>query len=404
MSPFRYKALAADGSVINGHIDAMNEIAVATRVREFGLIPLSVSALRENWISGLLPKIDRRQFSYRKLNIACQELTALLSAGVDLERALSILQRLGDLGGLQKAFSAVHIRVREGSTFGDALAAEQFPPFLVSGVRAGEGAGSLEATLRRLSDYIARRVAVNDAVVSSLLYPAILLVVAGFSVLFILVFVLPEFKPLFDEAGRTLPLPTRIVMGFGDLIRDYWWLWILLVGAGIVASWRAVQNPHQRLKIDGGLLLLPVLGRLISGIELERFGRTLGTLVANGVDLASAVPVAKDVIGNRVLRNAVAQSGIGLREGGEFAERLAVSGLIPSVMIDLIRIGEETGHLDEMLLKQADLDEQRIRHSVDRLLALLVPGLTILLGLFVGALIASIVTAILSLNELALPR
>jgi general secretion pathway protein F len=227
-------------------------------------------------------------------------------------------------------------------------------------------------------------VAIRDAVVSALLYPAILLTVAGFSILFILIFVLPEFKPLFDEAGRTLPWPTRIVMGLGDFIREFWWALAIMSGLGATFVWRTLEKPEQRLRIDHLLLRLPVFGRLLSAIELERFGRTLGTLLANGVDLASAVPVAKDVIGNRALQSAVAESATGLREGGEFAERLAATQLFPVVMLDLIRIGEETGHLDEMLLRQADLDEQRTRHAVDRLLALLVPALTILLGLFVG--------------------
>lgn len=404
MTAFRYKALTAKGAVVGGVIEADSEFAVVARIRGIGHIPLSTSSARANRFTNLFPHFDRNKFSHRKLTIACQELTALLSAGVDLERALSILERLGDLGDLQKSFSAVHTHVREGATFGDALATEQFPPFLVSAVRAGESSGNLESGLRRLSDYLTRSAAIRDAVTSALFYPAILLAVAGVSIVFILVFVLPEFKPLFDEAGKGLPWSTQILMDSGDFLRRFWWAFLTVAVAIVALARRAFQQPHQRLRFDRLTLRIPVLGRLLSGIELERFSRTLGTLLANGVDLASAVPVAKDVIGNRVLRSAVEASGTGLREGGEFAERLASAHLFPPVMLDLIRIGEETGHLDEMLLKQADLAEQRTRHAVDRLLALLVPGMTILLGLFVGGLIASIVTAILSLNELALPR
>jgi general secretion pathway protein F len=406
MTAYRYRAIATSGSLVTGIIDLPNEADVVAHVRGLGHYPVSASVATANRLGSWLATLEKRDgISYRRLSVATQELATLLQAGLDLERALGFLEKLGDLGPLQKRFAAVRADVRDGASLADALAAERvFPRFFVNTIRAGELGGSLETTLQKLSQYLARTVAVRESIASALVYPVILLVTAGLSIVFILIFVLPEFQPLFQEAGRVLPWPTRIVMALGDFVRTFWWLIaITLFGSALIFR-RLLRKPEFRQKLDRRLLGLPVLGTLLLAIDIERFSRTLGTLLANGVTLATALPLAKDVVANRVLAAAIADSASGLREGDAFADRLQQPGVFPEVTIDLIRVGEETGKLDEMLLRQADLDEQRIRHSVDRLLAIMVPALTILLGLMVGGLIASLLTAILGINDLALPR
>ena len=174
--------------------------------------------------------------------------------------------------------------MRDGATFGDALAHEDlFPPFYVNMVRAGEMGGTLEKTLSRLADYLSRTVAVREAVTSALVYPIILLVTAGLSIVIILTFVLPELQPLFAESGHALPWPTRAIMGLSDIVRGYWWLFVALaVGAGVGVR-AALARPEMRLKIDRALLALPLIGETLRAMEVERFCRTLGTLVGNGV-------------------------------------------------------------------------------------------------------------------------
>jgi general secretion pathway protein F len=310
---------------------------------------------------------------------------------------------LREAGALGATFAKVRARVRDGGSFADALSDDaRIPKFYVSMARAGEMGGALELALKRAADYLARSLQVREAIISALVYPIILLASAGVSIIVILTFVLPEFEPLFAEAGRSLPLPTRIVMGIGNAFRDYWWLLVLTT----VGSWlwlrRALTRPVFRQKFDGGLLRIPLFGPLLAEIEIERFSRTLGTLLANGVALPNALALSRDVLWNREIAAVVAAAATSLREGESLAGQLSQSDLFPSVALDLIQIGEETGKLDEMLLRQADLDEQRIRHKVDRLIALLVPALTIALGLIVAGLIASILVAILSVNDLAL--
>jgi general secretion pathway protein F len=405
MAQFQYEAMTGSGAVVKGVLDAASKEAVIAQLRTRGLYPLKASARDEGGLLGrILPalKIGGRP-SLRALAMATQELATLLKAGLELDRALGILTGLADIGSLRAPFEAARNRVRDGSSFAEALAVDPvFPKFYVSMVRAGEHGGALEITLQRLTDYLLRRLAIRESVTSALIYPAILLLTAGMSIIVILVFVLPEFEPLFADAGKALPLPAQIVMGMGNAVRSYGWLFILLVVAGVILFRNALRRPEFRLKWDGFVLRLPVLGDLLAAIDIERLMRTFGTLLANGVPAPTALNLSKDVLSNTVLAGAVKDAAASLREGERLAQRLARAKVFPPTTLDLIQIGEESGKLDEMLLRQADLDEMRIRHKIDRALALLVPCLTILLGLVVAGLIASMMVAILSVNDLAL--
>lgn len=403
MAPYRFKALTAGGTIVYGALDAPTEAAVVQHIRELGHYPLSTSTGGSRDFAGVLRKLrfDARPSS-RAMFMATQELATLLQAGLELDRALGILVGLKDLGALREPFSTVRARVRDGASLADALSEQAvFPKFYVSMVRAGEMGGTLDVTLSRLCDYLAKSIAVRDAIASALVYPVILLFTAGLSIVVILTFVLPEFEPLFAEAGKSLPLSTRIVMGMGHLVQDFWWLMVLVIAAATIWFRREIRKPGFRGLVDAALLKIPVLGPLLVSMDVERFSRTLGTLLGNGVPLPTALGLGKDVLTNSVLADAVRDTAQSLREGEGVSERLARTHVFPDMTIDLMRVGEESGKLDEMLLRQADLDSERIRHQVDRLLALLVPALTIFLGLIVGTLIASMLTAILSVNDLA---
>jgi general secretion pathway protein F len=405
MGSFRYKAMTESGAIVRGTLDAASEAAAIRQLRAQGHYPLSTNAQDAgdlgDRLSALLPR--KRTPSLRILALATHELAELLGAGLELDRALSVLIGLKNLGGLKEALVAVRGHVRDGAVLADALAQERtFPRFYIGMVRAGELGGALEPALRRLAAYLTRTQAIRDSIASALVYPAILTVTAGFSILIILAFVLPQFKPLFAQAGASLPLPSRIVMVFGDFIRDWWWLGAL-IGAGLLFWFRSAMRDEQfRRRVDARVLRLPILGGLFAAIEIERFDRMLGTLLVNGVELPMALGLARDVLRNTALSDAVRDTAASLREGESFARRLAQFPVFASSTLDLIQIGEETGKLDEMLIRQADLDEQRIKHTIDRLLALLVPALTVVLGLVIAGLIASMLIAILSVNDLAL--
>ena len=405
MADFRYKAMTTTGAIIRGRIAASSEAAVISHLRNEGHYPISAS--RDDG-ADLISDLRRRlQFgnsvSPRRLSVITQELSDLLLAGLELDRVLGVIINLRDASALRPSLVAVRARVRDGSMLADALAAEPaFPKFYVSMVRAGELGGILALTLRKLSDYLTRTLAIREAVLSALVYPIILMVTAALSITFILTFVLPSFEPLFASAGRQLPLPTQIAMGISDAVRGYWWLAVLLSVGGVWWFQRQLENAQFRRKWHAFLLRPPMIGPLLADIELERFKRVLGTLLGSGVPLPTALGLAQEVLWNSELAATIKDAALSLREGETLARKLAQSAFFPSSTLDLIQIGEETGKLDDMLIRQADFDEQRIRHQVDRLIALLVPGLTILLGIVVAGLIASMLVAILGVNDLAL--
>lgn len=405
MPTYRYKAIAATGAIVRGTGEAASEALLAEQLRARGQMPISAtpvgapSLLKQ--LTALAPSAARP--NQRMLTIATQELASLLAAGLELDRALGTLVGLSDVGPLQAPLAEARQRVRDGSSLADALAREPaFPAFYVNMVRAGEAGGSLEQAMARLADYMSRTAKIRDAILSALVYPAILLATAGGSIVIILFFVLPEFRPLFADAGHALPWAARYLMDLSDFLRGYWWALVLVVVLAISGLHQALQRSEVRAWCDRKLLALPLLGDTLRGMEIERFSRTLGTLVANGVALPQALGLSSGVLWNSVLRDAVDGAARGLREGESLSQRLAATGAFPGLTLDLIRIGEETGKLDDMLLRQADLDEQRVKHAIDRMLAMLVPALTILLGIVVAGMIATMLVAILSVNDLAL--
>jgi general secretion pathway protein F len=405
VAQFQYRAMTGSGAVVRGMLEAPTREQVVRQLRTRGLYPLAASERGEGGLAALFSKglRFRNRVTLKGLAMATQELSTLLKAGLELDRALGILVGLSDIGALRAPFESVRNRVRDGMSFADALSADPvFPKFYVSMVRAGEHGGTLDVTLQRLSDYLTRTLAIREQITSALVYPCILLFTAGAAIIIILVFVIPEFEPLFADAGKSLPFATRVVMGAGDAVRDYGWIFLLLVIGGVVALRRALKKPDQRLKWDAFKLKWPVLGKLYASVEVERLMRTFGTLLANGVPVPTALNLSKDVLSNTVLAAAVRDAAVSLREGERLAQRLARAKVFPPVTLDLIQIGEESGKLDEMLLRQADLDELRIKHKVDRALAMLVPLLTIGLGMVVAGLIASMLVAIISVNDLAL--
>jgi general secretion pathway protein F len=292
-------------------------------------------------------------------------------------------------------------RVRAGASLAAATQqAGAFAPAFVSMVRAGEASGALAPALLRLADLSLRAHELRESVKSALVYPVILLIVAGLSIGFILGIVLPEFKPLFDNAPGALPTSTRILMGAGDVIQRHWALLLagILIGLlGLHQAWR-----HERLKPlwHRAALKIPVLRRLIVAAETARLTRTLGTLVSGGVTLATALPITRETLGNLVVRAAVARATESLKEGEGLSRPLERLKLFPRLAIQLARVGEETGRLGDMLLKTADIYDAEVRRAIERALALLVPALTIGLGLVVAGIIASVLVAILSINNL----
>ncbi|HTK91734.1 MAG TPA: type II secretion system F family protein, partial [Verrucomicrobiae bacterium] len=292
---------------------------------------------------------------------------------------------------------------RGGSSLADALAMHHPRPFsrlYVNMVRAGEKGGALEATLRRLVEFLEESGEFRDAMVSALIYPALLAGVGAAAVIFLLAFVVPRFAAIFSDVESTLPLPTLILLRVSETIQRHGWL-LGILALGLVAAIRlGLATAGGRLRVDRLLLALPIVGEVIVKIEMTRFSRILGTLLRGGVALVSALAVVTELLGNRVLARAVAGLGDGVRRGAGLAQPMADAGIFPRLAVHMVRVGEETGRLEDTLLKIAATYEADSRKVLKRLIALTEPCVILVMGLVVGFIVVAMLLAILSITDL----
>jgi general secretion pathway protein F len=334
-----------------------------------------------------------------------QQLATLVEAGLPLERALVILGDVATSRRLRQIVQDVTQSVRAGSTLADALARHQPRPFsrlYVNTVRAGERGGVLELALRRLAEHLEAARELREAIVSALIYPALLVVVGMGAVIFLLTFVLPRFAVILADLGQALPLPTRLVLGLSEVLLAYWWAIAAAVLAVAVAWQTVARSDAGRLRLDAGILALPVAGEVLRKVEVGRAIRTLGTLLSSGVPLLGALDVTREGAGNRVVANALAAVHGGVKRGEGLARPMADTGAFPPLVVHMVRVGEETGRLDDMLGRVAGTYEREVRVAVRRLVATLEPAIIVVLGLVVLGIVLAILLAILSVNELPL--
>ncbi|MDP2254330.1 MAG: type II secretion system F family protein, partial [Thiobacillus sp.] len=332
-----------------------------------------------------------------------REISTLLRAGLPLDRALEIVVNLSANDEVAEILGEVRQDVRGGSSLYAALDAQQgvFSRFYLNMIRAGEAGGALEVVMLRLTEFMERAKDLRETVKSALIYPAILVMVAVVSVVVLLIFVVPQYTQMFEESGKALPLATQIVVGAGEFFQAWWWA---LIGGSLVLSAlfkRQMADPDSRYRWDERFLALPLIGDLVAKIEMARFSRTLGTLLDNGVSLLSALSIVKETLTNSVMADRLDEVATKLREGKGLGVPLMEAEVFPRLGVHMVMVGEETGRLSEMLIQVADVFDREVKTAVKRTLGLLEPALILGLGLLIGAIIMSILVAILSVNELA---
>jgi general secretion pathway protein F len=402
MPRFHYRALSAAGELVSGELDGPDAEAVIAQLHARALLPIDATERHAEAKPILAWRHDSARLPGSELALFSQQLARLLKAGLPLDRALDILAAIaGRRAGL--VVRRILDRVRDGASLSEAIAAQRgsFPSTYVSMVRAGEAGGALPPVLTRVADFLLRNEAMRQRVVSASIYPAILLVAATISVALVLTVVLPQFEPMFREAGVALPLSTRIVMAAGAALQQYGWMLLLTLAGGALAWHRAMRRPELAARRDRALLAVPLLGGLITRFEVGRFCRTLGVLLSGGVPAPRALALCGGAVGNRTIAAAIETAATRFSHGEGLSSPLERTGRFPSLSLQLIRIGEETGRLEEMLTEVADLYDQEVQRSLDRLLALLVPVITVTMGLVVAFIIAAVMTALISVNDLA---
>ena len=399
MSQFSYRAISSSGELLEGRMEAASVEDVVGRLQDLGHTPLEARAAEIGGGAGMARWLQRGPLAGEQLALFTHQLATLLGAGQPLDRALGILMDLPEGERAKALIERVRDRVRGGMPMSQAMEEEQhvFPRLYLSLVRAGEAGGALEDTLRRLADYLERAQQLKGSIVNALIYPAFLLAGVLGSLLLLLAYVVPQFVPIFADMQVQLPWITVAILAIGNTLQAWWWL-IGLVLVGAVLGWRArLRDPVARLAWDARLLRLRVAGPLLLKVETARIARTLGTLLKNGVPLLSALTIARQVTGNRALDEALAQAAEQVKGGGGLNLALAQTKRFPRLAVQMVQVGEEAGELDAMLLKVADTFELESRRAIDRLLAALVPTLTIVMTVMVAIIMSAILLPMLSL-------
>lgn len=400
MTHFRYRALDNGGKTLGGQLDTASREAAISQLQAQGLMVITVEAApARSAVAHFGWNKDR--LSVQALSRLTQQLATLLQAGQSLERALGILLRLPGRPSLAQLLGRIRERVKSGQSLSAAMAQEngQFSTLYLSLVRAGEAGGELGEALSQLAAYLDRWQTVRGEVINALIYPAFLVVGVLSSLLLLLTYVVPEFVPVFEGLGVPIPLITQIILDAGVFLGEYGvWLVALVIGAMLLVGARQ-RRPERRLRLDRRALHLRIIGPLWQLLETARLSRTLGTLLNHGVPLLTALNISLDVCVNRAIRAAVLAATHKVKEGGLLSSALIAENVLPDLALQMIHVGEESGQLDCMLLNVADVFDLEAKRSIDRLLAAMVPTLTLVMTALVALIMFAIMLPLMSLTS-----
>ncbi len=395
MAIFSYTATTLDGTVIEGIVEAPDEKIAVAQIQNTGVIPLRVTAPKESLKKKFVLKSAKGD-----LLTFTTELSALTGAGLPLDRSLNILSTISEGKEMKSVITSVLKLIRGGSAFSDALAKypRVFPKLYVSMIRAGETGGVLDVVLDKLNEFLETAKELRSSVISAMIYPSILATVGTISLVFLLTFVIPQFSAIFKDIGGALPLSTKIILAFSSGLRSYWWIILLVIVAMFFAVRAYWKTEHGAYKWDE--IKLKLIGDLVRKLETARFCRTLGTLLKSGVPFLQALNNSKDVIGNRIIAGSIDSVAKNVREGKGVAGPLIEANVFPLLALSMIKVGEETGQLETMLLKVASTYEKYLKEVVKRFMSLFGSVVILAMALVIGLVIASMFLAIYGILDL----
>jgi general secretion pathway protein F len=401
-STFFFRAVGSDGKVRTGSLSGENDKLIARELRKQGLTPIYVGvAPRSTAIEVKLPSFGGKK--RRDVLFFTQELSTLLNAGVPLDRALSITGELTERPQFRFVVLDVLRVLKSGRSLADSLATHPayFTDLYINMVRAGEASGSLAVIFERLAEFERSRDELRNYIISSMMYPALLAAVGLGSILVLLYFVVPRFASAFADSHMKIPVPTMIMLQASEIVRAYGWFAAAAAAIGAIALRAYVQTAPGRLWWDRFRLRIPLLGDALRKAETARFARAMATLVANTVPLVQSIGVAAATLSNRTISGALAGVAQGVKRGEGIAGPVRRAGVFPPLAAHLLTVGEETGRLDQMFARMADIYENDTRASIKRFTSVFEPVVILVMGVMVGALILSMLLAITSINDVA---
>jgi general secretion pathway protein F len=407
MPVYDYSALDAKGKTITGIIDADGMVAARQKIRTAGHYPVQLREVKD----GATEKRERSSFSFSQyfsrvrpseVAILTRQLATLISAGFPLVSALEALLAQFPSPSLKKMVAKVRGAVVEGTSFADALNGfpSAFSKVYVNMVRVGETSGTLEIVLNRLAEITEKQEELKSRVITAMIYPLLILMVGILIMIFLFIFVIPNITSIFTDVHQELPLPTQMLIGMSDILKTYWWL--LLIGlAGVLIGLRSLRNSAGgRRWLDRHVLTVPLVGAISVKMATARFARTLGSLLDNGVSMLPAMDVVKNVVDNTRISEVIASAAVDVGKGQALHKSLDTGKVFPPIAIQMMMVGEQSGNLEEMLNRVADIFEKEVETSVMRLTALLEPVMVLIMAAMVLFIILSIFLPILEMGDL----
>ena len=406
MPVFEYTALDSRGKTTSGIIDAEGAQVARQKLRTSGIFPISIKETQE-----AAPKKAPRIFALTRrlgrvkpveVSMMTRQLSTLIGAGFPLVSALDALVPQTKSHGFKKILAQIKDLIVEGNSFAQALLKYPgaFSPLYVNMVRAGETSGTLEIVLDRLADITEKQQALKNRIQTALAYPIFMMVIGTVVLLVLMIYIVPSITSIFADMDQVLPTPTRILIFLSDFLKSYWWsILIILVAMGIFFN-RAKKTVKGRYWIDKTMLLLPGMGVLAKKLAVGRFARTLGSLLENGVSMLIAMDIVKNIAGNILIADSVETAAIEVGKGQGLGAALSGSGIFPQLSIQMIQVGEQSGQLENMLTKIADVYENEVETSILRLTSYLEPVMILVMGSIVGFIVLSICLPIFEMNQL----
>jgi len=401
MATFQYKAVNAHGAFSEGQLDAADTRGVVYRLQTMGLIPVSI----EQPAGQRAPrsrKIYLQRVSRRDVLFFTEELSTLIHAGLPLDRSLTVAAELASKPALRSVIHDVLKQIKGGKSLAESLAAhpKHFSRLYVNMVRAGEAGGVLDVILGRLVEFERSADELRSYVISALIYPILLTGVGAVSIGILLYFVIPKFAGIFEEMGAAIPPATMAMLWVSKMTRSYWWVALGSIAALVIAIRYIIGTPRGRHIWDALKLRLPLVGTTALKMEMARFARTLGTLIASAVPLIAGVRIVQDIATNKIVAEGIAKIADGAKRGEGVSRPMREAGVFPGLAIHLVEVGEETGRLDTMLLQVADVYEKDVKTSIKALTSVFEPAIILVMGIIVGTVVLSMLMAIFSINEI----
>lgn len=405
MPHFSYKARFANGSVTSGVIEAADQRAANDKLRAQKMIVMEMKEASSNPAVEFLKKINpfKPGVGSKELVLFSRQLSTLVSAGVPIVQGLSILVDQAETPVFKKTIQGVREDIEQGISIADAMKKhpEAFTELYVSMIRAGEVGGILDTILERLSSYLESSEELKGKIKGAMVYPAVISAVAGGILVFLLIFVIPTFQTIFSSFGAELPLPTRILIGLSNFMRQFFLLIIAVPVAAFFGFKKFRETEKGMLLTDTVSLRVPLFGILLKKVAIAKFSRTLGTLIKSGVPILQSLDTVGKTAGNKVIENAINKARESIREGERMAEPLRKTAVFPPMVIQMIAIGEETGNLDTMLTKIADFYDTEVDTAVKALTSMMEPMIMVVMGVMVGGIVMAMFMPMFEMSQLA---